>query len=61
MISVANILVDTHRIRLGHDRIDKLNVLRMSKIIMESKLRKEAHASIMFKNSLSNDHVSANE
>ena len=61
MIIAANLLVDTHSIRLGHDHIDKLIVLRMSKRFMERARRKEVLTSIMFQYVLSDEHVSSNE
>ena len=61
MISVANLLVDTHRIRLGRDCIDKQIFLRMSKSFMERARRKENFTSIMFHDDLSDEHASSNE
>ena len=61
MISAANLLVDTHRILLGHDHIDKLIVFRMTKMLMERERHKEDFASIVFHHALSDEYVSSNE
>ena len=61
MFSAANLLVDAHRIHLDHGNIDNMVVLRMSKRFIEIARRKEAFASIVFHDVLSDDHDSTNE
>ena len=50
MISTANLIVDTHRLRLNDDMIDKLIVLRMNKRFMERVRSKNVFSSAMFGN-----------
>ena len=61
MISAANLLVDTHRIRLHCYNIDKMVVLHASKRFMERLRRKEAFTSIVFHYVLSDENASANK
>ena len=61
MISVDNLLVETHRVRLNHDSIGNMVVLRANKRFMERAWREEAFASIVFYGVLSDECVSANE
>ena len=62
MISVVNILVVIHRIRLDHDNVDKRVVLRTRKMFMERVRREEVLTSIAFLDVLSVDeHASPNE
>ena len=61
MISASSVLVDTHRIRLDHDIIDKMVALRINKRYMERARFKEALTSIVFHDVFSDEFVSANE
>ena len=58
MISSVNIFVDTHRVRLDHDKIDKIVFLRRSKRLMERFRQKEAFTYVMFQGILSDEHAS---
>ena len=60
MISAVNLLVDAHHARFGHDFIDNLIDLRMSKRFME-KVRREFFSSIVFHDDLSDEHDSSNK
>ena len=53
--------IDTHRIRLVHDCIDKLIVLRTNKRFMKRTRREGYFISIIFHVVLSDEHVSSNE
>ena len=55
MISVANLLVDTHRLHLNYDMIDNLIVSRMNKRFIERFRSKTLFSSVMFGNILSDD------
>ena len=55
MISADNLLVDTYRIHLNDDIIDKLIVLRMNKRLMERVRSKREFSSVMFGNVLSDE------
>ena len=50
MISNANLLVDPHCLKFSNDMIDKLIVLRMNKIFMDTMRNKKAYASMNFEN-----------
>ena len=60
IISVANLLVDVHRILLDQSNIDNVIVLLMSKRFMKRSRHKEAFASVIFHDVLSNEYASTN-
>ena len=55
MISIANLLVETHWLHLNDKMIDKLIVLRMSKRFMERVGSKNVFSLVMFGNVLSHE------
>ena len=55
MINADNLLVDTNRLHLNDDIIDKLIVLRMNTRFMERVKSKKVFSSIMFGNILSDE------
>ena len=62
VLSAENLLADTHHTRLDHDNVDKMDVLWVSKRLMERVRREEALTSISFRDALSVDeHVIPNE
>ena len=55
IISTANLLVETHRLHLNDDMIDRIIVLRMNKRFMERVRSKNIFSSVMFGNIMSGE------
>ena len=55
MTSAANLLVDTHRLLLDDEHMDKMIFLRMSKRLMERFRTKKAFSLVMFSDILSGE------
>ena len=57
MMSAANLLVHTHRLRFGDDMIDKLIALRMNKKFMDKICSKNVFSTIQFENMDTNKRI----
>ena len=57
MISSANLLVDTHRLKFGDDMIDKLIVLRMNNKFMDRMRSKTTFSTMTFETMDANKRI----